>query len=62
MKSLSQMNNATINQTQMNNIKGGTGTTVVIDTMVEITTSNCDATTGGSSVLYCDRRRKKVNA
>jgi natural product precursor len=62
MKSLTLFKNNEISNQNMNALKGGTGSTiptsVTIDTMVEITTTNAVGTT---EMLYCDRRRKKVN-
>jgi hypothetical protein len=62
MKSLTLFTNNTLSSNNMNAIKGGTSTNinvVNIETMVEITTTNIS--TGTTDMLYCDRRRKKVN-
>lgn len=42
----------------LRNTKGGTSTTVTLQTMVDITTVNKN---GQAELLYCDRRRKKIN-
>ncbi len=58
MKSVNRFNDSAISKNTLNKIKGGnTSTTVVIEKMVEVT-----ATVNGSTeMLFCDRRRKKVN-
>jgi hypothetical protein len=62
MKSLTLFKNNTISNHNMIALKGGTGTNIPsvvnIETMVEITTTSAAGTT---EMLYCDRRRKKVN-
>ncbi len=59
MKSVNRLHNASIPETKMNQVKGGTNpNVVVIETQIDITTVNA---TGAVNLLYCDRRRKLVN-
>jgi hypothetical protein len=59
MKSIQNLlrssNDQSLKNIDMTKIKGGTGE-IVVETMVEIT---CN-TNGTSSILYCDRRRKRI--
>ena len=59
MKSIANLNNAALSNNLMNNLKGGnTATTVTVTVQLDITTVDAS---GNTDVLYCDRRRKKVN-
>lgn len=56
MKSVNNLNNSAISKDDLKNVKGGltvTGTTVVVETQIDITS--------GNNLLYCDRRRKLIN-
>jgi hypothetical protein len=59
MKSIQNLlrssNDQSLKVTEMNKIKGGLGE-ILVETMVEVT---C-VTNGTTSILYCDRRRKRI--
>lgn len=58
MKSVQQFSQNALSSEALRNTKGGTGTTITLETQVDIVTINPQ---GSALLLFCDRRRKKVN-